>query len=79
MPGDDLDAANRIQKAIPVACAFLADIPLAGRIRQDLTTLPVRFGLVQPYRNHWIVYTRERASGSFRIIHRARNIPAILR
>ena len=56
---DDLDAANRVEKAIHVACAFLVDIPLAGGIRQDLTTLPVPFWLVPPYRNHWIVYRRE--------------------
>jgi hypothetical protein len=42
-----------------VVCAFLADIPLAGGIRQDLTTLPVRFWLVQPYRKPDCLQTRE--------------------
>ena len=45
---DDLDAADRIEEAIHVACAFLADAPLAGRIRKDLTALPLRFWIVQP-------------------------------
>ena len=40
---DDLDAANRVEEAIHVASAFLADTPLAGRIREDLTVLPLRF------------------------------------
>jgi plasmid stabilization system protein ParE len=44
--GDDLDAANRVEEAIHAACAFLADSPLAGRTREDLTALPVRFWLV---------------------------------
>ncbi len=52
--GDDLEAANRVEEAIHVACGFLADTPLAGRIREDLTALPLRFWLVQPYRNYWI-------------------------
>ena len=39
--------------------AFLADISLAGGIRQDLATLPVRFRLVQPYRKPDCLPTRE--------------------
>jgi len=50
---DDVDAANRVEEGICTACAFLADTPLAGRIREDLTALPVRFWLVQPYRSHY--------------------------
>jgi antitoxin ParD1/3/4 len=78
--GDDLDAANRVEDAIYVACAFLADSPLAGRIREDLTALPVRFWLVQPYRNHWIIYNPDsKPLQIIRIIHGARNISTILR
>jgi plasmid stabilization system protein ParE len=76
---DDLDAANRVEEAIHIACAFLADAPLAGRIREDLTALPVRFWLVQPYRNHWIIYNpQSKPLQVIRIIHGARNIPAVL-
>src|SRR5882672_12961219 len=46
--GDDLEAASRVEEAIHAGCAFLADTPLAGRIREDLTSLPLRFWLVQP-------------------------------
>ena len=78
--GDDLDAANRVEEAIHVACASLADAPLAGRIREDLTALPLRFWLVQPYRNYWIVYNPEtKPLQVIRIIYAARNIPQILK
>jgi plasmid stabilization system protein ParE len=77
---DDLDAADRVEEAIHVACAFLADAPLAGRIREDLTALPLRFWIVQPYRNYWVVYHPEKKPLQvIRIIHAARNIPNILR
>ena len=72
---DDLDAANRVEEAIYAACAFLADTPLAGRARDDLTPLPMRFWLVQPYRNYWIVYNPgTNPLQIIRIIHAARNL-----
>jgi hypothetical protein len=41
-----------------------------------LTGLPLRFWLVQPYRNYWIVYDPEKKPlRVIRIIHAARNIP----
>jgi plasmid stabilization system protein ParE len=67
--GDDVEAASRVEEAIHAGCPFLTDTPLAGRIREDLTSLPLRFWLVQPYRNYWIVYRPEtnrcRSFGSF--------------
>ena len=77
---DDLDAANRVEEAIHVASAFLANTPLAGRIREDLTALPLRFWLVQPYRNYWIVYNPEtKPLQVIRIIHAARDLSPLLR
>src|SRR5229473_1505871 len=77
--GDDLEAASRVEEAIYAACAFLAENPLAGRIREDLTSLPLRFWLVQPYRNYWIVYhPQTKPLQVIRIVHTARNIPQIL-
>lgn len=77
---DDVDAANRVEAAFHDACAFLAKTPLAGRFREDLTDLPLRFWLVQPYRNYWIVYNPERKPLQvIRIIHAARNVPRLLR
>ena len=78
--GDDLSAANRVEEAIYAACGFLADTPLAGRIREDLTTLPLRFWLVHPYRNYWIVYNPgTKPLQVIRIIHAARDLPHLLR
>jgi plasmid stabilization system protein ParE len=53
---DNLDAADRVEEAIYQACELLSGTPLAGRIREDLTSLPLRFWLVQPYSNYFIVY-----------------------
>lgn len=76
----EVDAANHVEAAIYDACAFLADTPLAGRFREDLTDLPLRFWLVQPYRNYWIVYNPERKPLQvIRVIHAARNIPQVLK
>jgi plasmid stabilization system protein ParE len=78
--GDDVEAANRVEEAIFGACSFLTDNPLAGRIREDLTALPLRFWVVQPYRNYWVVYDPEtKPLRVIRILHGARNIPSVLR
>ena len=78
--GDDLEAANNVEEVIQAACGFLAESPLAGRIREDLTALPLRFWLVQPYRNYWIVYNPEKKPLQIiRIIHAARDLPRLLR
>jgi len=64
--GDDLEAASRVEEAIHAGCAFLADTPLAGRIREDLTahlacaTLPELLDCVPSKRQN-----RCRSFGSF--------------
>lgn len=76
---DNLDAANRVEEAVYSACTFLSDAPLAGRVREDLTALPLRFWLVQPFRNCWIVYDPEtKPLQVIRILHHARNIASLL-
>jgi plasmid stabilization system protein ParE len=76
---DNLDAANRVEEAVYSACAFLTESPRAGRIREDLTALPGRFWLVQPFRNCWIVYEPEsKPLQIIRILHPARNIATML-
>jgi plasmid stabilization system protein ParE len=75
-----LEAANRVEEAIHAGCALLTEAPLAGRVREDLTVLPLRFWLVQPYRNCWIVYDpATKPLQVMRILHAARNIPVILK
>jgi len=58
---DNIDAANRVEEAIYSGCAFLAESPRAGRIREDLTALPARFWLVQPFRIAGLSTTRRQS------------------
>jgi plasmid stabilization system protein ParE len=74
-----VDAANRVEAAIFGACAFVAESPLRGHTRADLTALPVRFWTVQPYRNYLIVF--DPATDPLqvlRVLHGARNFQRIL-
>jgi plasmid stabilization system protein ParE len=72
-------AAYLIEDATYLACEFLAQNPLAGHTRKDLTPLPVRFWPVQGYPIRLIVYDPQRKPLEvIRILHGARNIPAIL-
>ena len=77
---DNIDAANRVEEAVHAACAMAAKKPSAGRLREDLTALPVRFWLVQPYRNCWVVYDpKTRPVRVIRILHAARDIANLLK
>jgi plasmid stabilization system protein ParE len=49
---DSPDAADRVEAAIFRACDLLADSPFAGNTRKDLTPLPLRFWVVQPYSSY---------------------------
>ena len=76
---DNTEAANAVEGAIHRACALLAQAPLAGRMRADLTHLPLRFWFVQPYRNYVIVYDpATKPLQIIRVLHGARNIHALL-
>ncbi len=76
---DNAAAADRVEEAVYRACDFLADSPLAGRIRKELTPLPVRFWVVQPYLNYLIVYDPEKKPLQIiRILHSARDLPSVL-
>src|SRR6476619_5330116 len=71
-------AADRVEEAVYRACDFLADSPLVGRTRKELTPLPVRFWLVQPYSNYLIVYDPEKKPlRIIRILHSARDLPSV--
>ncbi len=77
--GESVDAADRVEEAVYSACAFLVNHPNAGRVREDLTALPVRFWIVQPFRNCWVVYDPETMPLQIvRILHPARNIASLL-
>lgn len=76
---DNPEAADRVEDAILRACDLLADAPLAGRVREDLTPLPLRFWVVQRYSNYLIVYEpAKKPLQIIRILHGARDLPSIL-
>jgi len=77
---DNPEAADRVEAAVFRACDLLADVPLAGRIRKDATSLPLRFWLVRLYSNYLIVYDPEKKRLQIiRILHGARDLPSILK
>src|SRR2546428_11157908 len=76
---DSVEAANRVEVAVYEACAFLAEGPLRGNARRDLTKLPLRFWTVQAYPNYIIVYDPETDPLQIiRVLHGTRDILAIL-
>jgi plasmid stabilization system protein ParE len=76
---DNVTAANAVEEAVHQACNLIAKTPLAGRIRTDLTQLPVRFWFMQPYRSYVIVYDpATKPVQIIRVLHGARNIPSLL-
>jgi plasmid stabilization system protein ParE len=46
---DNEDAADRVEQAIYDACAFVAEAPLIGHFRADLTTRSLRFWTLTRY------------------------------
>jgi plasmid stabilization system protein ParE len=53
---DNVEAADRVEAAIYDAYAQLAEGPLRGHVRTDLTKLPVRFWTVMRFPNYVVVY-----------------------
>ena len=77
---DDSKAANRLEQAVYESCDLLSKTPLAGFVRENLTSLPVRFWVVQPHSNYLIVYDpAAKPVQVIRIIHAARDLRSELR
>jgi len=76
-PRDDGGALDLV-KLYP-ACAFLAEGPLRGRTREEITPLPLRFWTVQAFPNYIIVYDPQSDPLQIiRILHGSRDLLAIL-
>ena len=54
-------AADRVEQAIYEACGFLAQGPLRGHTRPDLTPRLLRFWTLSRYPNYSVVYRPETA------------------
>jgi antitoxin ParD1/3/4 len=74
------DAADRVERAIYDACAFVAEAPKRGHSRPDLTTRPLRFWTLTRYPNYTVVYRPETAPLQVvAVLHGKRNIRRILK
>src|ERR1039458_4686166 len=58
---DNEDAADRVERAIFEACAFVAEAPMRGHSRPDLTSRSLRFWTLTRYPNYSLVYRPETA------------------
>lgn len=73
-------AADRVEQAIYDACAFLAQGPLRGHTRPDLTARSLRFWTLSRYPNYTVVYRPETAPLQIvAVLHGKRNIRRILK
>jgi plasmid stabilization system protein ParE len=77
---DSEDAADRVEHAIYDACAFVADAPMRGHSRPDLTTRSLRFWTLTRYPNYTVVYRPETTPLEIvAVMHGKRNIRRILK
>ena len=73
---DSVETARRVRAELREAMARLAQSPLIGHVREDLTDEPVRFWSVYSY---VIVYDPEtRPLQIIRVLHGARDVRRIL-
>ena len=76
---DSVEAAERVEQAIYDACAFVAEAPMRGHTRRDLTSRPVRFWTLVRYPNYTIAYRPDTAPLQVvAILHGKRNARRIL-
>ena len=74
------EAADRVERAIYDACAFVAEGPMRGHIRPDLTSRSLRFWTLTRYPNYTVVYRPETTPLEIvAVIHGKRNIRRILK
>jgi plasmid stabilization system protein ParE len=74
------EAADQVEQAIYYACAFVAEGPMRGHSRPDLTTRPLRFWTLTRYPNYSIVYRPETVPLQIvAVMHGKRNIRRILK
>jgi plasmid stabilization system protein ParE len=73
-------AADAVEEEIRSACALLAQGPLQGHQRRDLTPLPVRFWTLPKYPNYMVVYDpHARPLAILRVLHGMRDLKQLLK
>jgi plasmid stabilization system protein ParE len=74
------DAAERVEQAIYDACSFVAESPLRGHSRPDLTARSLRFWTLTRYPNYSVVYRPQTTPLQIvAVLHGKRNIRRILK
>jgi plasmid stabilization system protein ParE len=77
---DSEETADRIERAIYDACAFVAEAPMRGHSRSDLTNRPLRFWTLTRYPSFSIVYRPDTSPLQVvAVLHGKRNLRRILR
>jgi plasmid stabilization system protein ParE len=73
-------AADAAEEEIRSACDLLAENPLQGHLRRDLTKQSVRFWTLPKYPNHMIVYNPQaRPLAILRVLHGMRDLKRLLK
>jgi plasmid stabilization system protein ParE len=73
-------AADHVEQAIYDACAFVAEAPVRGHSRPDLTARFLRFWTLTRYTNYAVVYRPETVPLEIvAVLHGKRNICRILK
>lgn len=77
---DSESAADRVEQAIYTACSFVAEAPMRGHLRPNLTKRPLRFWTLTRYKNYSVVYRPEtNPLQVVAVLHGKRNLPRLLR
>jgi antitoxin ParD1/3/4 len=77
---DSEEAADRVEQSIYDACTFVAEAPLRGHSRPDLTTRSLRFWTLTRYPNYTVVYRPETVPLQVvAVLHGKRNARRILK
>ncbi len=75
---DNVEVADRVERALFSACEFLAESPLRCHFRRDITPLPLRFWTLTRAPNYTVVDRPETAPLQVTVLHGKRNIRRIL-
>jgi plasmid stabilization system protein ParE len=77
---DSEEAADRVERAIYNACAFVAEAPLRGHTGFGVTSRSLRFWTLTRYPNYTIVYRPEtKPLEVVAVVHGKRNISRVLK